>query len=423
MIKNYKVNKELGRGGMATVYLAHDNKFDTNVAVKVLNKEFVHNDNIRKRFLAEARNMFKMSHPNIIRVTDLIEEGETVAFVMEYIDGETIKDYLERKGKLNNEEIKAIFTQMLTAVGYVHEQGLIHRDIKPSNFMINPNGQVKLLDFGIAKTTDTNSAEYTQTNTSQQMGTPMYMSPEQVNETKSVTAQSDIYSLGVVLWQMVMGQKPYNTKTLSNFQLQSKIVTEKLSSTNSLFEPIIELATAKELKYRYKNCKEIKLQIENLQKQNIDNKIAYTNQDFEKTIVDNSKDNTFLKVNENKPSEPKPKADVPNHNTILFVILVIVVIIIGTIISNNHNTNGEEATEAYVTDTVGTTNQNSKSNLIDQDGNNFETVSIGGQIWTSQNLNVYRFRNGDLIHQVKTNDEWVILLCKVSRPLQLRVVV
>jgi serine/threonine-protein kinase len=156
IIKDYQIHSELGRGGMATVYLAHDNKFDTNVAVKVLNKEFVHNENIRKRFLAEAKNMFKMSHPNIIKVIDLIEEGDNVAMVMEYIEGETLKDYIDRRGKLSDEEIKNLFSQMLNAVGYVHKQKLVHRDIKPSNFMINLEGQIKLMDFGIAKTTDLN---------------------------------------------------------------------------------------------------------------------------------------------------------------------------------------------------------------------------------------------------------------------------
>ena len=114
-MNNYLLKSKLGYGGMATVYLARDNKFDSNVAVKMLNKEFVHNDNIRKRFLAEARNMYRMSHPNIIKVTDLVDDGDTVAFVMEYVEGETLKEYLERKGKLNDEEIKFIFLQMLEA--------------------------------------------------------------------------------------------------------------------------------------------------------------------------------------------------------------------------------------------------------------------------------------------------------------------
>ena len=95
-IKEYTINSQLGQGGMATVYLAHDNKFDSSVAIKILNKEFIHNENIRKRFLAEAKNMFRMSHSNIIKVTDLIDEGDTVAFVMEYMEGQTLKEYLEQ---------------------------------------------------------------------------------------------------------------------------------------------------------------------------------------------------------------------------------------------------------------------------------------------------------------------------------------
>jgi serine/threonine protein kinase len=251
MNNRYTIQRELGQGGMAIVYLAEDTRLNAQVALKVLRPEFASNGHIHKRFASEAKSMFRMNHPNIIKVTDLIDDGDTVAFVMEYIEGETLKEYLERKGKLGDNEIRSLFTQMLDAVGYVHEQKLVHRDIKPSNFMITPNGKVKLMDFGIAKNTDANSAEYTQTGTGVQMGTPMYMSPEQITETKSVTAQSDIYSLGVVLWQMVTGKRPYDTKTLSSFLLQSKIVTEPLENTNTMWDRIISKATAKQPKDRY----------------------------------------------------------------------------------------------------------------------------------------------------------------------------
>jgi formylglycine-generating enzyme required for sulfatase activity/tRNA A-37 threonylcarbamoyl transferase component Bud32 len=255
-IKNYLIKTELGRGGMAEVYLALDNKFDTNVAVKLLNKEYVHNDNIRKRFLAEAKNMYRMSHPNIIKVTDLIDDGDTVAFVMEYIEGETLKDYLESKGKLGDEEIKALFTQMLDAVGYVHEQNLVHRDIKPSNFMITPSGKIKLLDFGIAKNLNRNSIEYTMTENHQLMGTVMYMSPEHIKSTKEVTFSTDIYSLGVLLWQMVAGKKPYDSSELSIPEIQVSILKEPLSKLNNNWDRMIQLATAKDPGSRYLNCNE-----------------------------------------------------------------------------------------------------------------------------------------------------------------------
>jgi formylglycine-generating enzyme required for sulfatase activity/tRNA A-37 threonylcarbamoyl transferase component Bud32 len=300
VINNYHIQRELGRGGMATVYLAHDSKFDTNVAVKLLNKECVHNENIRKRFLAEARNMFRMSHPNIIKVTDLIEEGDTVAFVMEYIEGETLKDYLERKGRLNDKEIKSIFTQMLDAVDYVHEQKLVHRDIKPSNFMITPSGKVKLMDFGIAKNTDSSSAEYTQTGTGVQMGTPMYMSPEQITETKSVTAQSDIYSLGVVLWQMVTGKRPYDTKTLSRFQLESKIVNDPLENTNTIWDRIICKATAKDILLRYTNAFAFKTAVIDI------NSATETGSSTAHAFAGNEKTVVEEKINQQTQAQGKP---------------------------------------------------------------------------------------------------------------------
>jgi len=258
IIGNYTFKKKLGEGGMATVYLAEHNTLNQPVAVKLLNKEFVGNENIRKRFLSEGKSLFKMSHPNIIKVTDLIDQEDQVAIVMEYLDGETLKEYIERKGKLSEVELKSLVGQMLDALAYVHDQGLVHRDIKPSNFMLSKTGVIKLLDFGIAKNTDKSSSDYTQTGTLQSMGTPMYMSPEQVKSTKDVTGQSDIYSLGVVLWQMVMGQKPYDTTTTSTFELQTKIVNEPLSITNTKFDGIIQKATSKSLTSRYKNCVEVK---------------------------------------------------------------------------------------------------------------------------------------------------------------------
>ena len=153
---------------------------------------------------------------------------------------------------------------MLDAVKYVHEQGLIHRDIKPSNFIINKEGKICLLDFGISKNTDANSAEYTQTSTSQNMGTPMYMSPEQVKDPGKVVAQSDMYSLGVVLWQLVSGKKPYNASTQSTFDIQMKIVSDPLPPTNTIWDDIIQKATRKNVTDRYRNIDEFKHAIENI---------------------------------------------------------------------------------------------------------------------------------------------------------------
>jgi serine/threonine protein kinase len=250
-IPNYLMKRLLGKGGMAMVYLSEHRLLHSEVALKVLNPEFVRNNNIRARFLAEARSLARMSHPHIVKVTDLIDEGDTVAFVMEYIEGETLKEHLERKDKLKDDEIGNLFEQMLSALEYVHDQGLVHRDIKPSNFMVTPLGKLKLMDFGIAKQTNPTSPDYTSTGTNQQMGTALYMSPEQIRETRSVTACSDIYSLGVVLWQMVSGKRPYSSGALSTFDLQLKIINEPLPLTETKWDSIIQKSTAKDVKLRY----------------------------------------------------------------------------------------------------------------------------------------------------------------------------
>jgi uncharacterized protein (TIGR02145 family) len=393
-IEKYTIISHLGEGGMASVYMANDNKFDTNVAIKVLNKEYVHNENIRKRFLAEAKNMFKMSHPNIIKVNDLIDDGDTVAFVMEHIEGETLKEHLDRKGKLSDDEIKTIFSQMLEAVGYVHDKKLVHRDIKPSNFMINSEGQVKLLDFGIAKNTDSNSADYTQTGTMQNMGTPMYMSPEQIKSTKDVTLQSDIYSLGVVLWQMVMGKKPYDTNTSSTYELQNKIVTENLSLTNSKFDSIIEVATAKELNIRFNTCNELKSKLESLNKEGLDNTKSYSSEVSEKTILNDSNEKTIIESAQKSNTPSKPQIEITQTQLKQRKISPVVYVFIGIILITIYG-----VTRPYKEQSITNTEDNTTAVI--------PSVVIGNQEWMVTNLNVETFRNGVIIPEAKTNEEWI----------------
>jgi len=183
---------------------------------------------------------------------------------------------------------------------------LVHRDIKPSNFMIAPNGSVKLLDFGIAKNTDPNSVEYTQTLPGAQMGTPMYMSPEQITETKNVTPQSDIYSLGVVLWQLVTAEKPYDMKTLTTFHLQNKIVNEALPETNTSFDQIIKTATNKEIDKRFQNTSKFKNALIGEEK-TIDAPI-----DNEKTIIESTEKSNKVKEPINQETT-SPKLDEPKN--------------------------------------------------------------------------------------------------------------
>ena len=254
-IQNYKIISLLGEGGMANVYLGEHLTLKGKVAIKFLKDEFVANKNIRKRFLAEARILHQLSHVNIIKVTDFIDAGDIVAFVMEYIEGDSLSEFIIKKGKLTDTDVEYIFPQMLSAVEYIHEKGLVHRDVKPSNFMMTKEGTIKLLDFGIAKNTNDGALDYTQTTATHMMGTPLYMSPEQMRNTSEVTKQTDIYSLGVVLWQMVMNKKPYNAENLSLVEIQIQIFQEPLALTKTIWDPFIQKATKKKAEDRYLNAR------------------------------------------------------------------------------------------------------------------------------------------------------------------------
>lgn len=248
---NYHFGQQVGKGGMAVVYEGSHKSLGHKVAIKVLNPEFRIQENIRKRFIEEARRLARMNHANLVKVTDSIEEGDMVAFVMEFIEGKNLRDYLHSKGRLGDAEIEFFLGQMVDALGFVHQNGLVHRDIKPSNFMVTDAGQIKLLDFGIAKSLDQAPADYAQTGTGVQMGTPIYMSPEQVHGARNLNEKSDQYSLGVVLWEMVSGRKPYDTETLSGFQIQSKIVNDSLPTTGTRWDEVIQKATSKDPQMRF----------------------------------------------------------------------------------------------------------------------------------------------------------------------------
>ena len=259
-IGSYKIISELGEGGMAMVYLAEKGTLGKQVALKVLKKEFLYNQHIRGRFLSEAKKMINLNHPNIVGVQDLIDESDFVAIELEYVEGKTLKHHLNDHGALPDDEIEHLFKQMLDAVGYIHAKGYIHRDIKPSNFMLTQSGIIKLTDFGIAKNADDTNIDYTGTGTGMQMGTPKYMSPEQVRSTKDVDHRSDIYSLGVVLWEMVTGKVPYDIETESTFDVFRKIVDEPLEPTDTRWDKVIEKCTNKNIEYRYQKVDEIKVE-------------------------------------------------------------------------------------------------------------------------------------------------------------------
>ena len=255
IIGNYKITKLLGEGGMASVYEAEHKLLGTKVAIKVLNPTLSSNAQIKERFINEAKMMASLEHPNITRVIDFDDQPQQLSIVMEFLKGEDLNQKIKRQGALNEAEIVNVFTQTLSAFQYAHEQGIVHRDIKPSNIFILTDGTVKILDFGIAKLFG-QSNEMTQTGT--QMGTPIYMSPEQVKADKTIDFRSDIYSLGVTLYYALNGKPPYDSNTSSQFDIFNKIVYEPLTllGNHNHFDALIVKACAKDREQRFQNCSE-----------------------------------------------------------------------------------------------------------------------------------------------------------------------
>jgi serine/threonine protein kinase len=200
---------------MSIVYLAEHRTLHNKVAIKLLNKELLENDNIRKRFLAEARNMARMSHPNIVKVTDLIETDKEVAFVMEYIEGENLKDYILRIGKLSDAEVHSLLLQMLDGIEYIHTQNLVHRDIKPSNFVFgneDNTNKLFLIDLGFAKRYDYNGIHIEEKNIKHIIGSLNFVSIN-VHRHIEPSRRDDIESCIYVILTMLLGDLKWFKET------------------------------------------------------------------------------------------------------------------------------------------------------------------------------------------------------------------
>ena len=260
-IGNYTITRKIGEGGMASVYEGVHEKLGIKVAIKILSPILARNPQLRQRFENEANLMASMSNPHITRVLDIEEKDDTLAIIMELLEGEDLDARVKRTGPLTATEVKMIFTQVLNAFDYAHSKGIVHRDIKPANIFIDKNNQVKILDFGIAKLFGTGN-EMTQTGT--QMGTPVYMSPEQVKGDKSIDHRSDIYALGVTLYFLLSGKAPYESAEESSFEIFMKIVNDPIPhlTNNSFFDAIIQKAVAKDRNERYQEIKEFRNSIE-----------------------------------------------------------------------------------------------------------------------------------------------------------------
>ena len=202
--RKYRIDEEIARGGMGIVYRGTDLKLNCPIAIKVLHAHLSGDDSFAKRFIQEAQRMARLAHDNIIRVHALDEEDGKSYIVMEYFPGPTLRALLRRQPRLPVHQAVGIALQLARALEYAHAQGIIHRDIKPANIMVGADGKAKLVDFGIAAALDESSL----TATGQVIGTPEYMAPEQARG--KAIATSDLYSLGIVLYEMLVGRTPFH---------------------------------------------------------------------------------------------------------------------------------------------------------------------------------------------------------------------
>ena len=254
----YRIVKQIGRGGMADVYLAKDLILDgEEVAVKVLRTNYQTDPIAVARFQREARAMADLDHPHIVRITDIGEEDGQQYLAMEYVAGLDLKRYIKEHYPLSNEEAVRIMGQILLAMRLAHTRGIVHRDLKPQNILLTPDGTAKVTDFGIAVA----FAETSLTQTNSMLGSVHYLSPEQARGSKA-TVQSDIYAMGIIFYEMLTGHIPYDgdsavTIALQHFQKPLPSVIAENSSVPQALENVVIKATAKKLTDRYKSVAEM----------------------------------------------------------------------------------------------------------------------------------------------------------------------
>ncbi|MCP3982702.1 MAG: serine/threonine protein kinase [bacterium] len=241
----------IGQGGMGAVYKARQTKLDRIVALKIVTAEVTHSEVFAERFTREARTLARVSHPNIVTVHDFGEVEGLYYFVMEYVDGANLRDVLNA-GKLSAKDTLAIVPQICEALQYAHEEGVVHRDIKPENILIDRRGTVKIADFGLAKMLLRERVDFTLTVPGQVMGTPAYMAPEQIETPSDVDHRADIYSLGVVFYEMLTGELP-----LGRFSAPSQRV-----QLDVRIDDVVLRSLEKERERRYQQADEFKTDVE-----------------------------------------------------------------------------------------------------------------------------------------------------------------
>lgn len=257
-LNSYTIVKKISEGGMGEIYLAEHKFLERKAAVKVLHKTYSSNKDIRQRFIQEAQTLSRLDHPHIVKIFDFDQYQDVFYIIMEFISGYTLEEYTRIKNGLMPEHIaKEFFTKVLSAVNYAHNNSVVHRDIKPSNIMIDVNNDPKILDFGIARLIN---ADQRVTRVNAKMGSILYMSPEQILG-KDVDFKSDIYSLGITMYETLTAKHPYDIEEDSDYTLQSKIINDYPPPPSAYYpmitkqmEYVISTAINKDPDERFVSC-------------------------------------------------------------------------------------------------------------------------------------------------------------------------
>ncbi|CAN5382825.1 hypothetical protein BH10BAC5_BH10BAC5_25510 [soil metagenome] len=257
-INSYKILNQIAEGGMGIIYLARHNYLDRKAAIKILNTKYSNNTDIRERFLHEAKTLSVLDHPYIVKILDFGQHGEIYYIIMEFVEGITLEDHVTVKnGLIPEDKAKELFIKILSGLGYSHSKDVVHRDIKPSNIIIDTELNPKILDFGIARLLTTDNRL---TRVGGRMGSPLFMSPEQCLG-KETDQQSDIYSVGVTLYETITAKHPFENDGDSDYTLQSRILNEDplppsyhYPLISKHMEYIISTAMSKDPYNRFSSC-------------------------------------------------------------------------------------------------------------------------------------------------------------------------
>lgn len=253
----YKILELIGGGGMSNVYLAHDMILDRDIAIKILRYDFSNEEELRRRFQREALSTTSLAHPHIVNIFDVGEEGSLHYLVMEYVPGKTLKEYIIDNSPVAPEQAVKIMKQLASALAHAHQNQIVHRDIKPQNILMDAEGNVKISDFGIAMALSATS--YTQTNSV--LGTVHYLSPEQARG-GTANKKSDIYSLGIVMFELLTGKLPFSGESavsiaLKHLQTETPSLREIVPGMPQSLENVVLKATAKNPQHRYQSASEL----------------------------------------------------------------------------------------------------------------------------------------------------------------------